>query len=169
MHAGDMCYGLMRVDPVDHAGCFRPLLEPDRLMIVELAVQGQFGYVPDVTWKRRFVKSATRARQRRQLFPGRPPLHSWVPPWIVRPLVFLWLYAIRGHGAPQVSRVRGLRLALTYAVASSRQVIAQRREVARRVLYKPIRKKVRHARRRAKRRTRAVVGAVAVRLSRRQP
>ena len=111
MHAGDMVYGLIRAGCLERAGVFRHVLEPDRLVLAELAVQGQFAHVPERLWQRRFLKTASRARQRRAIFPGRRPAHSWLPPSLVRPIVFLWVYVVRGAGRPDVSRRRGLALA----------------------------------------------------------
>lgn len=159
MHAGDGCYGLMRMEAVERVACFRPLMEPDRLMMVELAVQGEFAYVSHVAWKRRFVKSATRARQRRQLFTGRPPLHTRLPPWLVRPVVFLWLYGVSGHGRPEVSRRSGLRLGLTYQSASLRHLADHRSEQVRR-RGRTVLKRVR----RRGRRLRALAGGAWIRL-----
>lgn len=158
VHAGDGCYGLMRVEAVERVACFRPLLEPDRLMMAELAALGQFAYADEVTWQRRFVKSASRARQRRQLFTGRPPLHTRLPPWLVRPVVFWWLYGVRGNGRPQIPCREGRRLALAYLQASSALLLDHRRALARR-RFRSILKRGR----RVRRRVRAAVGGVRIR------
>lgn len=122
MHAGDMVYGLVRADCMERAGVFRPVLEPDRLLMAELAVQGEFRLVPTRLWQRRFLKTKGRARQRRAIFPQRRPLHSWLPPAVVRPALFLWIYGLRGNPAAVTSRSKGLRLAVEYARATAGHV-----------------------------------------------
>jgi hypothetical protein len=57
--AGDMVYGLMRLDALRKAGIFRRVLRPDRLLIAELSLYGRFRQVAEVLWFRR--ESALRA------------------------------------------------------------------------------------------------------------
>jgi glycosyltransferase involved in cell wall biosynthesis len=123
IHAGDAVYGLHRADCLERAGVLRPVLEPDRLLLAELAIQGEFCLVDDVLWQRRFVKTAVRARQRRAIFPGRRPLYSWLSPWAVRATVFLWVYGIRAAGHPHIGRREGLALGKNYALATSAHMI----------------------------------------------
>lgn len=158
MHAGDMVYGLMRAGCLERAGVFRYVLEPDRLMLAELAVQGQFAHVPEPLWQRRFLKSASRARQRRSIFPGRRPPHSWLPPSVVRPAVFFWVYVMRGAGAPDVSRWRGLALAWSYATLSLGHVIRRRLAIIAKKLRRA-RKSLARMRKRVRRRVRRSAGA----------
>ena len=158
MHAGDMVYGLIRAGCLERAGVFRHVLEPDRLVLAELAVQGQFAHVPERLWQRRFLKTASRARQRRAIFPGRRPAHSWLPPSLVRPIVFLWVYVVRGAGRPDVSRRRGLALAWTYAVLSLVHVTRRRLAVMGKKLRRA-RKSLARKRKRARRRIRRTGGA----------
>ena len=62
MSAGNMVYVLYRADALARAGVFRSVLAPDRLLLTELALQGQFVQVPDVLWYRRFTPEvSTRA------------------------------------------------------------------------------------------------------------
>jgi glycosyltransferase involved in cell wall biosynthesis len=123
IHAGDAVYGLHRSDSLERAGALRPVLEPDRLLLAELAIQGEFRLVDDVLWQRRFVKTAVRARQRRAIFPGRRPLYSWLSPWAVRATVFLWVYGIRAAGHPHIRRREGLLLGKHYALATSGHMV----------------------------------------------
>jgi glycosyltransferase involved in cell wall biosynthesis len=86
MRAGDMVYGLFRVGALRRAGVFRPVLWPDRLLLVELTAEGSFHQVPELLWWRRFapdarVRSAA-ARQRRSLYAGRAPLVARLPWWL---------------------------------------------------------------------------------------
>lgn len=87
MSAGNMVYGLYRADALARAGVFRSVLAPDRLLLTELALQGQFVQVPDVLWYRRFTTEVSNSRQRTSLFAGRPPLHSRLPWWVVHSAV----------------------------------------------------------------------------------
>jgi len=86
MRAGDMVYGLFRVGALRRAGVFRPVLWPDRLLLVELTAEGSFHQLPELLWWRRFapearVRSAAR-RQRRSLYAGRTPLVARLPWWL---------------------------------------------------------------------------------------
>jgi glycosyltransferase involved in cell wall biosynthesis len=157
LHAGDMVYGLMRADCLERAGIFRRVLEPDRLLLAELAVQGQFQHVPQRLWQRRFVKSAVRARQRRAIFPHRRPLYSWLTPWIVRPSAFFWVYCLRGAGRPEVGRLEGLRLAASYAYATVAHVLIRKRATTRKRLLKA-HKRIKRVRKRIMRRLGPKVG-----------
>ena len=81
--SGDMVYGLMRVDAVRTAGVFRDVMCPDRLLMAELAQQGEFRQVPEPLWARRqFENSSSVARQRTSLFAGRAPAGRRLPPWL---------------------------------------------------------------------------------------
>ena len=80
--AGDMVYGLMRVDALHAAGIFRSVLRPDRLLIAELVLRGEIRQVPDVLWFRRNAAAASVVRQRHTLMPsGTEPRWFWWPPW----------------------------------------------------------------------------------------
>ena len=86
MRAGDMVYGLFRAPALRRAGVFRPVLWPDRLLLVELTAEGRFHQVPELLWWRRFapetrVRSAAE-RQRRALYAGRAPLTARLPWWL---------------------------------------------------------------------------------------
>ena len=82
MVAGDMVYGLFRVDALERCGVFRDVLLPDRLLLAELSLEGTLVQVPRVLWRRQVTVSSepTLARQRRTLFP-RPVTRSLVPWW----------------------------------------------------------------------------------------
>lgn len=80
--AGDLVYGLMRVDALERAGIFRPVLLPDRLLMAEMTLQGEFRQVPDVLWFRRQIGAGSVVRQRRSLFTAsNTPDGVWLPPW----------------------------------------------------------------------------------------
>ena len=80
--SGDMVYGLMSVDAVRKAGIFRDVICPDRLLMAELALQGEFQQVPKALWFRRQFDGASVARQGATLFAGRAPRGRWQPPWL---------------------------------------------------------------------------------------
>jgi len=80
--SGDMVYGLMRVEALRRAGVFRPVLNPDRLLIAELSLQGQIRQVTRPLWFRRHADEPSVARQRTSLFAGDVPPGFWLPPSI---------------------------------------------------------------------------------------
>ena len=72
MSAGNMVYGLGRVDAIRRAGVFRRVLVPDRLLMMELALEGQFHQAPEVLWFRRVYGHAfSLQRQYRAFFSAR--------------------------------------------------------------------------------------------------
>jgi hypothetical protein len=80
--SGDMVYGLMRLRALREAGIFRPVLNPDRLLVGELTLQGQIEQVAKPLWFRRQAAVASIARQRATLFAGEvPPRFGWPPTW----------------------------------------------------------------------------------------
>ena len=111
--AGDMVYGLMRVDALDRAGTFRPVLRPDRLLIAELSLIGQFRQVDEVLWFRRETGvGASVDRQRATLFvAGEEPKGFWLPAWAQHSTA-LW----NAHRAP-LGPVRLARMLALYQVS----------------------------------------------------
>jgi hypothetical protein len=78
--SGDMVYGLMRVRALVASGIFRPVLNPDRLLIAELSRQGEIRQVQVPLWFRRQSDAASVARQSASLFAGPlPPRFHWPP------------------------------------------------------------------------------------------
>jgi hypothetical protein len=78
--SGDMVYGLMRLRALEEAGIFRPVLNPDRLLIAELSLQGQIRQVGEPLWSRRRSNLASVVRQSVSLFAGAtPPRFGWPP------------------------------------------------------------------------------------------
>jgi glycosyltransferase involved in cell wall biosynthesis len=119
MVAGDMVYGLFRAPALADAGPFPRTLLPDRLLLSELALRGEFVQVREALWERRMTARSTIRRQRRLLFGGRPPRHAYVPWWLAHAR-----YLARGpHRATQDRR---LALATRYAAISARRAAAQR-------------------------------------------
>jgi glycosyltransferase involved in cell wall biosynthesis len=87
--AGDMVYGLMRIEALRAAGVFRAVLRPDRLLVAELVLRGEIRQVPEVLWFRRNVGAASVTRQRHTLVAaGAEPSWFWWPPWLQHARVF---------------------------------------------------------------------------------
>jgi glycosyltransferase involved in cell wall biosynthesis len=94
--AGDMVYGLIRLDALRCAGTFRTVLRPDRLLIAELTLRGRIRQVPEVLWSRRQSNSTSVERQRTTLLPqGATPRWFFWAPWLQHAVV-LW----REYAAP---------------------------------------------------------------------
>ena len=117
MRAGNMVYGLYRAGSLARAGVYRRVVVPDRLLIAELSLYGQFKQVPEVLWFRRWYgRVFSLERQRANFFPGGRPLYSYCPWWIAHAASLLHTFTIRGAGKPQVSRAAGLSASVQYLV-----------------------------------------------------
>ncbi len=115
MSAGNMIYGLARARDVKACGVFRHVLVPDRLLIMELALRGEFRQVHEVLWFRRWYGNIfSLGRQRRAFFPNGRPLYALVPWWISHAAVLGWLYGVRGEFQPAITRVQGIGLSVMY-------------------------------------------------------
>lgn len=113
--SGDMVYGLVRIAALRRAGIFRPVLNPDRLLIAELTLQGQIRQVLEPLWFRRRSDEASVARQRTTLFAGDVPPGFNLPPAIQHVRVLKSEYA---SGSPDRVHVSaGMRA--TYLVSSA--------------------------------------------------
>lgn len=98
--AGDMVYGLVRMEALRRAGVFRPVLSPDRLLIAELTLRGRIRQVQDVLWYRRESNGASIARQQHTLLlPGDRPAWFWAPPWLQHAITLRREYVL-GTNAP---------------------------------------------------------------------
>jgi glycosyltransferase involved in cell wall biosynthesis len=129
--AGDMVYGLMRADAVRQAGVFRDVLCPDRLLMAELALQGEFRQVPEELWFRRQFgeEEGSVARQRASLFAGRAPRGRRLPPWAQHARL-LWRSYVAGapDAAERRRRARRVvRYAAVYALKHHRKTSVHRR------------------------------------------
>ncbi len=119
MVAGDMVYGLFRARALADAGPFPRTLLPDRLLLSELALRGEFVQVQEALWQRRMTARSTIKRQRRLLFGGRPPRHAYLPWWFA--------HAQRLARGPRLaSGDDRLWLAARYAAISARGDAVQR-------------------------------------------
>ncbi len=115
MSAGNMIYGLGRVDAIRRAGVFRHVLVPDRLLLMELSLEGQFAQVPEVLWFRRWYGPIfSLQRQRHAFFPNGRPLYAYVPWWVSHATALTWCLGVRAERAPRITRWVGLRLGFRY-------------------------------------------------------
>ena len=107
--AGDLVYGLMRVDALERAGIFRPVLLPDRLLMLEMTLQGEFRQVPEVLWFRRQVGAGSVVRQKRSLFTAtNAPRGLWLPPWSQHARALWRHYVARPRTEMTPDAMRGL-------------------------------------------------------------
>src|SRR5262245_4368891 len=115
MSAGNMIYGLARVADVKACGVFRHVLVPDRLLLMELSLRGEFYQVPEVLWFRRFYSRVfSLKRQRNAFFPNGRPLYALVPWWISHAAVLAWVYAVNNPEHAGVTRLQGAFVATNY-------------------------------------------------------
>lgn len=113
--AGNAIYGLFRVDALRRAGVFRAVLAPDRQVLCELASLGQFRQVEEPLWYREVARAFSYRRQRQMFFPGRPPLHTYLPANLQHSAVLAWDLGVRGVGRPEVGRLAGIGYAVAHA------------------------------------------------------
>jgi glycosyltransferase involved in cell wall biosynthesis len=112
--AGDMVYGLMRLDALTRAGIFRRVLRPDRLLVAELTLYGRFRQVPEVLWFRREANGTSVDRQRHSLVvAGDEPKWFGAPPWFQHSLA-LWHEYARPDSPLTITRSRWGRMLLRY-------------------------------------------------------
>jgi glycosyltransferase involved in cell wall biosynthesis len=113
--AGDMVYGLMRVDALRRAGVFRTVLRPDRLLIAELTLYGRIRQVPEVLWYRRQSSATSVERQRHTLvLPGDEPKWFSTPPWWQHTVTLWREYALADPPPLPLSRAEWRRMLLRY-------------------------------------------------------
>jgi glycosyltransferase involved in cell wall biosynthesis len=140
--AGDCIYGLFRAPALLQAGVFRPVLMPDRQILMELSLLGEFRSVPEQLWYREVAGGFSYARQRRMFFAGRVPLHIYLPVSLQHFGVLFWDVVLRGRSRPLVGRVAGLGDALLQLWASVRRDLRRLRAAARRLRRRPMRASV---------------------------
>jgi glycosyltransferase involved in cell wall biosynthesis len=125
--AGDMIYGLMRVEALAAAGVFRRVVTPDRQLLLALSLFGQFRQVRDVLWYREFVRTFSLRRQREVFFPDGTPLYAYAPSHLQHWAVLLWDFGIRGRGRPAFGRLAGIRYATIQLLWSVVRQLRQRK------------------------------------------
>src|SRR5262249_12257546 len=91
----------------------RPVLRPDRMLVVELTLQGRVRQVPEVLWFRRQSMGTSVERQRwTLLLPGTEPRgFSW-PPWLQHSRI-LWREYVPSADR-SISRAQWARMILRY-------------------------------------------------------
>ena len=104
--AGNAIYGLFRAQALAQAGVFRPVMMPDRQVLVALSLLGEFRHVRETLWYREAAGFSYR-RQRRMFFPDRVPMHTYLPANLQHFGILMWDFAIRGRGRPAVGRTAG--------------------------------------------------------------
>jgi hypothetical protein len=118
MVAGDMVYGLMRAEALAACGALRNVLLPDRLLIAELALQGEFRQVPELLWHRRGAprERGEPARQRAR-HPNRP---VWAhTPWSLQhAAAIFWNEGVHARGKPAVGRPAAFAAGVAYLALS---------------------------------------------------
>lgn len=118
MFAGDMIYGLFRASALAAAGVFRPVLMPDRQVLLGLAALGEFRQVPEVLWYRQVPQTFSVERQRAAFFTGVAPLYTYLPYYVQHYGLMVWDFALCGRGGTRVGRTTGWRAAAAQLVGS---------------------------------------------------
>jgi glycosyltransferase involved in cell wall biosynthesis len=112
---GYRVYGLFRARALKRCGVLRYVYMPDRLLLFELALHGQYREVPEVLWHRRRTGGASAERQRAAFFPDRrPPLRFRVAWRYSHSAILFWSLAVRGRARPGVTRREGAGIAARY-------------------------------------------------------
>jgi glycosyltransferase involved in cell wall biosynthesis len=125
MTAGNCIYGLFRVRALERAGVFRAVLAPDRQLLVELSLLGQFRQVPEILWYREVAGTFSYKRQRRNFFPGHVPLYTFLPANVQHFGVLIWDLVVRGRGRPEFGRLAGLGCAFAHLWYSTKREITK--------------------------------------------
>jgi glycosyltransferase involved in cell wall biosynthesis len=99
MSAGNMVYGVYRVDALERAGVFRYALLPDRLLLTELSLQGDLRQDPQRLFYRRVTAAPSLERQRAAFWPDGAPRWSTTP-WAWQHVAILAGVLARGGGPP---------------------------------------------------------------------
>jgi hypothetical protein len=105
--AGNMIYGLMRSNALDAVGVYRPVLQPDRLALIELSLIGQIHQFPKVLRYRRVTGTTSIERQKATLFePSDGELKVGLPWYLMHAVAFFRVYTARSSPAIRFSRRR---------------------------------------------------------------
>jgi hypothetical protein len=152
----------MRVAALDKTSGLRMVLVPDRLLIAELAAIGPFALVPEFLWHRRYFGLTSRARQRRNSFPGGAPLYTYLPITVQHGSALLYHFALRREGLPTVSSWEGYKVARDFVAGRlAYRLKSQRRSTKRpKRTYRTIRKSLSNQANKLKRNYRSAHGAV---------
>ncbi len=119
--SGDMVYGLMRVAALRAAGIFRDVMNPDRLLIAELTLQGEIAQVQEPLWVRRRSAVASIARQRSTLIAGSTPGWFAWPPTLQHAFVIAREYARSPHPPVRIPAATLAWMLVRYQTSSLRR------------------------------------------------
>jgi len=117
MSAGNMVYGMYRVEALERAGVFRHSLLPDRLLLSELSVQGHLRQVPERLFYRRVIEPPSIERQRAAFWPDGAPRWSGAP-WALQHIVLFNGALWRNGDALRISVRERPWIAVAHAGAS---------------------------------------------------
>jgi glycosyltransferase involved in cell wall biosynthesis len=137
--AGSIVYGLFRADALQRCGVYLPVIEPDVLLLSQLALLGPMKQVRRALWQRRFFSTKParkRQRSRSRLFRGRAPLHAFLPVPIVHAAVLCRWAVIDGSARPEVGRLRGAAAVVAFLPVISVKRVNRRRKQRRKALRK---------------------------------
>jgi glycosyltransferase involved in cell wall biosynthesis len=126
MTAGNCIYGLFRVRALEQAGVFRPVIMPDRQVLLALALLGEFDHVAEVLWYREVAGVFSFSRQRRMFFPTYIPWYTYLPATVQHFFMLLWDVTVRGRGRPRFGRLAGARYAALQLLYSMRRELTRR-------------------------------------------
>lgn len=126
MTAGNCIYGLFRARALAQAGVFRPVLMPDRQVLVQLSLLGEFCRVPDFLWYREVSDGFSYERQRRMFFPTHVPWHTYLPANVQHIGVLFWDCVVRGKGRPVFGRAAALRYTWLHPWYSAKRELLRR-------------------------------------------
>lgn len=133
MRPGNLIYGLFRAEALARAGVFRRVLLPDRQVLAELALFGEFKQVHELLWYREVYGNFSLGRQRSALFAARTPLYLYLPVWVTHVATLLWDMTIRGRGRPTIGRLQGIRAGWALLIATARLEMRRSQEPIRSV------------------------------------
>jgi glycosyltransferase involved in cell wall biosynthesis len=106
--AGNAVYGLVRAAALEQVGVFRSVMMPDRQILIQLSLLGEFRHVKEILWYREASGAFSYRRQRQMFFPSHVPLHTYLPANVQHFGVLLWDLVARGRGRPTIGRIAGL-------------------------------------------------------------
>jgi hypothetical protein len=116
--SGDMVYGLMRVPALRAAGIFRDVMNPDRLLIAELTLQGPIAQVQEPLWVRRRSPVPSIVRQRSTLIAGSTPAWFAWPPTLQHAFVIAREYARSPHPPVRIPTATLVSMLARYQTSS---------------------------------------------------
>ena len=123
--AGNCVYGLFRSSALAQVGVFPAVLMPDRLLMLQLALLGQFRQVQEILWYREVAGSFSYSRQRQMLFVGGAPLYTYVPVHLQHFGVLFWQFAVCGRARPAAGRLPSAAYAIAQLWYSTKREIVR--------------------------------------------